>query len=126
LAIIRNIIIIIISTLFGFVAGYLLHPEPKAIVKEIKVTETKYKYVPVTKKEKDKCIQSSIEIKVYDSIQDKSVADNQIKIIAGDECKQAEAIVTLDNQCKNNNIVPYIAGGFITGALTILTIIAVL
>lgn len=90
------------------------------------MTETQYKYIPITEKEKDKCIQSPITIKVYDNIQDKSIADNQIKIIVGDECKQAEALVTLDNQCKNNNIVPYIAGGFITGALTILTIIAVL
>lgn len=126
MAIIRYIIILIIIASLGFLAGYLLKPEPKTIIKEIKVTETQYKYIPITEKEKDKCIQSPITIKVYDNIQDKSIADNQIKIIVGDECKQAEALVTLDNQCKNNNIVPYIAGGFITGALTILTIIAVL
>lgn len=126
MAIIRNIIILIITTALGFLAGYSLRPEPKTVVKEVKVAETRYKYIPVTEKEKDKCIQSPIEIKVYDSIQDKTIANNQIKIIACDECKQAEAIVTLDNKCKNNNIVSYVAGGFIIGALTILTIIAVL
>lgn len=114
--------IIAISIIIGFIAGYFIRPvEEDVVVKEIKVTETKYKYIPVTEAEKNKCIQSPIKIKVIDTNQDKSIEENQIKIIAGDECKEAEAIVTLDN--KNDN--KYMVYSFLAGAIITLIIMAI-
>lgn len=114
--IVKYIIIIAISIIIGFIAGYLIRPVEKGVVvKEVKVTETKYKYIPVTEQEKNKCIQSPILIKVIDNNQDNSIQDNQIKIIAGDDCKEAEAIITLDSKSENKYLVySFMAGALIT------------
>lgn len=122
---IKYIVLLIIVGLLGFIAGYYYKDEPQTVVKEVKVYETKYKYLPASCGEAFECAQSQIKISVEDSTKRSELKENEIYIKAEDKCKQAEAIAVIDNKQKVN-IVPYIAGGFITGILTILTIITVL
>jgi hypothetical protein len=68
----------------------------KIVIKEVKVSETKYVKVPKTMDEAIKCYKSPIRIEA-------KTVDNTIEVKAYDDCKEATANINIessnDNKC---------------------------
>ncbi len=108
-----TLILCIISFLLGGVLTYSLYEhKPKIEIKEIKTVETKYIRIPVTQKEMEECVKSSIIVEAKEK-------GDVIVIRAHDKCKETTAEIIVEAQKNPEEIIRAGLLGVAAGALIV-------
>ncbi len=116
----KTIVIILTTTVItaglSFVCFYYYwRNNPKLVVKEVKVYETKYIKVPKTPKELEDCYKSKLNIQV-------ATNNDKVLIRAYDDCKEADAVATITAKKDIMDYVLTIGAGIVCGILIILVL----